>query len=195
MRYLRNIASVSAGWENNAMEDMKWYNARSLFDCWEVVMKRKNRALLTGVALIIVNQEGAVLLVRELEAKPHLGKYVGIFSIPMETIEEGENEREALVRLIAEELGGFPVEVEKTPRGVYWVTPHARASLYAGRALTASLPTGPQRLGEVDGYRWVPPQEALQLWVRRVVCEMLADYIGGRSGVTRRRCRPVASKN
>ncbi len=158
-------------------------------------MKRKRRALLRGVALMIVNPEGAILLLQELEAKPDLGKYVGIYSIPMETIEEGEDEQEALARLIAEELGGLPVEVEPEYRGLYWIAPYARASLYVGRTKTNRLPIGPQKLGEVDGYQWVSPKKALEFWVRRGVREMLADYIGGRSGVTRRYCRPVASKN
>ena len=43
-----------------------------------------------GVALIVENPEGKILVLQECESKPHLGKYPGMFSIPMETSKPNE---------------------------------------------------------------------------------------------------------
>ncbi|MBI2610829.1 NUDIX hydrolase [Candidatus Kaiserbacteria bacterium] len=157
-------------------------------------MKRNRRALRRGVALIVVNPNGEVLVLKELEAKPDLEKYVGIYSIPMETVEKGESEQEALARLITEELGGLSVEIESKKRGFYWIAQDARASLYVGQTDTRDLRC-PSKSGEVDGQRWESPREALKLWIRRGVREMLHDYLAGRRGVTCSHCRSVAPKS
>lgn len=154
-------------------------------------MKPVRPALLLGVALIVENPENKIMVLREGNSKPWLGKYAGMYSVPMET-KKGVRERDqrALARLVAEELHGLEVTIEPEPRGSYRVVWGARASLYLGRTL-ATLPPAPNGSREVSGHVWVCPEEALKLWLRRGAKEMIVDYIAGERGVDRTFCKPV----
>ena len=146
-----------------------------------------------GVALIIRNPRDEVLILQEFEAKPHFGKYPGMFSPPMETSRKEEQDRSALTRLIYEELPGFEghVEIEGKRHGVYRVVPGAWVSLYVGRVPDLLLPIPDSRSGkEVGGYFWTPPRNALTLWLRQGAREMLSDYIANRRNAVCRYCRP-----
>src|SRR3990167_9749320 len=75
-----------------------------------------------GVALVVRNPRGEILLVEEGETKPEFGKYAGMFSPPMETLlYRKEPLLTAVGRLIAEEIPGFSghITVEEKWRGVY----------------------------------------------------------------------------
>lgn len=146
-----------------------------------------------GVALIVHNKEGKILILKEFNSKPDIGKFFGMFGIPMETIKEGETEESALARLIEEELPGFGSSIElKAGRvGVYHIN-HARAFLYVGSVPNCTLPL--EKAGnDVGDYRWVHPMTALGLWPRQGAEEMIIDYTNKVSGVTRH-CRPVSSR-
>jgi len=148
-----------------------------------------------GVALILSNPRGEVLLLKELQTKPHLGKYEGMLSPPMETCLEGETNPSTLDRLVEEELPGFVghVKIDGERRGVYRVAPQAWASLYVGQTEDLLLPKLDEKSDEVGGYFWLPPKDALTSWLRRGASEMLSDYVEGRWNVICRHCRPVSS--
>lgn len=61
--------------------------------------------MITGVVLLLFDDSGRMLLVRELGSKPQLGKYAGQVSPPMETVRDDEDLPTAICRLIAEEIG------------------------------------------------------------------------------------------
>lgn len=172
------------------MKGTRWYNMRSFFRAaGEAIMKQYNCALLRGVALIVENPEGEILVLRELKSKPWLGKWAGMYSIPMETIKTSESDKETLQRLRREELGDLEVEIESEPRGTYQVVRIARLKLYVGRTKTKTMPNV-NGSKEVDQHQWKAPRTALDMWVRRGVREMLEDYIAGAKGVFRI-CRPA----
>lgn len=59
-----------------------------------------------SVALLLVNSEGLLYCVQELQSKPEIGKVVGSkdYSFPWETVEPGERPLRTLHRLIVEEI-------------------------------------------------------------------------------------------
>lgn len=61
--------------------------------------------LVSSVGLVLFDPEGRILVLKELESKPHYGKMAGMLSVPIETVEDGENNDQALVRLVDEEVG------------------------------------------------------------------------------------------
>jgi hypothetical protein len=148
-----------------------------------------------GVALILSNPRGEILLLQELQTKPHFGKYAGMRSPPMETCFEGEQNDSTLDRLVDEELPGFAgrIKIDRERRGVYRIVPGVWVSLYVGQTEDSLLPTPNEKTEEVGGYIWVSPEEALELWLRQGAREMLAHYIEPRRGVLCRHCCSVSS--
>jgi hypothetical protein len=61
--------------------------------------------IVRSVGLLLLDNLGRILLLKELESKTHYGKVAGMISIPIKTIEEGETSDQALNRLIIEEVG------------------------------------------------------------------------------------------
>lgn len=59
-----------------------------------------------SAALLLVNPEGLLYCVQELQSKPEIGKVVGSkdYSFPWETQEEGERQLRTVHRLIVEEI-------------------------------------------------------------------------------------------
>lgn len=148
-----------------------------------------------GVALIVRSPRDwrEVLVIQELESKPQLGKYTGMFSIPMETSRLGESDVSALSRLMEEELPGLGphVTVERERRGIYRITRRVWVSLYGAVARTRSLPSLPT--AEVGGYSWMDVGDVLRLWLRQGAREMLADYIARREAVLCRKCKSASA--
>lgn len=139
-----------------------------------------------GVALIIENPLGEILVLQELEEKSRLGKKKGMFSIPMETVEQAESDVAALKRLIDEELPGLApkikiIETQSFRR--YRIAPGVWATLYTAVISDNSLPSVVG--SEVTGHKWVRLREALTLWLRKGARDMISDYIEGRSFVVR----------
>lgn len=143
-----------------------------------------------GVALVVVNPDNEILILQEFELKPHLGKYPGMFSIPMETSRPGEPDRSALVRLVAEELSGFAAKlgIREARCGVYRIVPRVWVSLYAATVPDATLPNSEGGISEVGNYGWVSLSDVVKLWLRQGAREMIEDYAAGRSNVVCRRC-------
>jgi ADP-ribose pyrophosphatase YjhB (NUDIX family) len=146
-----------------------------------------------GVALILRNWHGKVLVLREKQTKLELGKMAGMYSIPMETVKilEGETPREAVERMIREEVPCFDKHVEFAPdwerayrarRGI-WVL------LYTGFTWRVDTPILTKPSDEVDDHRWMFPQDILKLWTRKGVREMIMDrYFSDRERRICRRC-------
>lgn len=141
-----------------------------------------------GVALFIRNPSGDILILRELETKPHLGKYAGMYSIPMETSRPGEPEPMALARMIAEELPGLEHVVQVNPQRVGWyrIVPRVWVSLYTASMDCTNLPAG--HVVEVGEYAWLSATAALKLWLRQGAPEMISDISVGNHHVVRRHC-------
>lgn len=92
-----------------------------------------------SVALLLVNPEGLLYCVQELQSKPGIGKIVGIkdYSVPWETVEPNERILRTLHRLIVEEIDitdcleiDFPIEIGSVP--VYDTLAHVFLARYKG---------------------------------------------------------------
>lgn len=150
-------------------------------------MKRRVRA----VALIVENLDGAIMVLQEFETKPYLGKYTGMYSIPMETLQPNEPNNEALQRLIREELSGLAGIVVRPERvGIYRIVPGAWASLYLGKFERVVLPE--TQSSEVGNHSWLDPQAVFSLWLRPGAREMVEDFVAGRWPLVRRHCQPTS---
>jgi len=151
-----------------------------------------------GVALIVQNPEGKILVLQEYESKPHFGKYPGMFSIPMETSKPNESDYCAVARLIKEELPGldFPVDGTLQVRiGSYRIVPRVWVKLFFVKASNARLPDSEGSTGrEVGSYQWLDPQKALDLWLRQGAREMISDFIGNKKGALCRHCHTPKPK-
>ena len=148
--------------------------------------------LIRGVALIVQNPKGEILILQEYESKPYFGKYRGMFSIPMETSKPDESDIRAVARLIEEELPGFGFPLEEiVPAhiGIYRIVPHVWVNLYSVRAATVQLPSNNSESMEVGNYQWMRPENALNLWLRQGAREMIEDFVNNKKGMLCRRCR------
>lgn len=139
-----------------------------------------------GVALICYNPRGEILILQEYRTKPRLGKYRGMFSVPMETLRHREREMNGLVRLIQEELPGFSLSPPITRIGIYQI-PGCTCTLYSMKTIVSCLPT--RSTVEVGNYQWIDPKKALTLWLRWGVWEMINDFLEGKREVFCRCCR------
>jgi len=146
-----------------------------------------------GVALIVQNLEEKILILQEYEAKPHFGKYCGMFSIPMETSEPDEPNCYTIIRLIKEELPGFNLPIENALRshiGAYRIASHVWVDLYSVMTTNNCLPDSENvKNNEVGNHQWVHPKEALNFWLRQGAREMINDFINKKKGVLCKYCR------
>lgn len=146
-----------------------------------------------GVALIVQNPKGEILILQEYETKPRVGKYYGMFSIPMETLESDESDYSAILRLVEEELPGIDLLIDDKLLlyvGSYQVIPGAWGNLYFIKAANAHLPDSDDSNNkEVGNHQWMAPEKALDLWLRQGAYEMISDFVGNRKGVLCKHCR------
>jgi hypothetical protein len=135
--------------------------------------------LICGVALIVQNPEGEILVLQEFQSKPHFGKQSGMFSIPMETAEPEELDISALIRLVREELPGFNLPLCELPKhiGSYQIVPQTLVNLYFIKTNNGNLPVCEDSQNkEVGNHQWILPEEALELWLRLGAKEMISDF-------------------
>jgi len=143
-----------------------------------------------GVALVVQNLQGQILVLQEYETKPHFGKRCGMFSIPMETVEPGESDPCAMVRLVADELPGLELGNEQilgSRIGIYRVVPRVWVNLYSTRTENGQLPNSGGH--EVGNHQWMAPEIALHLWLRQGAWEMIRDFMSKKRNALCRRCR------
>lgn len=148
-----------------------------------------------GVALVIYTPERKILVLQEYQEKDYLGKFPGMFSIPMETKKSGEMDYSALVRLCAEELPSelfeliVPLPQIMTYVGSYQVVPGVFVCLYSIRIIdTPDIRVGNPENKEVGNWQWISPEEALKLWLRQGAHEMIEDFMAGERDVCREKC-------
>ena len=145
-----------------------------------------------GVALIVQNPQGKILVLQEFKAKPYFGKYCGMFSIPMETSEPNEPNYFTILRLVREELPGFSFpskNVLQSHIGIYRIASHV-CNLYFVKVADDRLPDSKNsKSKEVGNYQWMDPEKALDLWLRQGAWEMINDFINNKKGVFCRHCR------
>lgn len=147
---------------------------------------------LRAVALVVANPMGEILVLQEVVTKAHIGKHKGMWSIPMETHNPGQDDQAALRQLHEEELAGLP-SIQMPPRyiGAYQVVRDVWATLYATTSATYHLPPVSADHPEVRNHEWMPIEAALGLWLRRGAAEMIRDYAGGLEDVVRTYCAEV----
>lgn len=152
----------------------------------------KPPGLIRGVALVIVNPAGEILIGQEFEPKPWLGKFFGNFSIPKETCEPGESWEDTVRRITEpnEELEGFAFELPVTWIGRYQIVPDVWVRLCATKTNSFALPTVQVTAG-VGNHQWMLPTEARKLWLRQGAAEMISDYAAGYRHTHRQKCAEV----
>ena len=150
-----------------------------------------------GVAAVILSEDGKILVIEETENKSQLDKMAGDISILAETIEEGETEFEALIRLLEEEVGireGMICNPKEDWIGDYQLREGSgiwgRAYLvhYQGRS---DSPLGfKAKDREVVNHRWIKPFEIKEMPRRAGVLEIIEDFSARCHGIVREKCSP-----
>lgn len=150
-----------------------------------------------GVAAVILSEDGKVLVIEETENKSQLDKMAGDISIPAETIEEGETEFEALIRLLEEEVGikeGMVCNPEVDWIGDYQLKKGTgiwgRTYLVHFQGRSDSPRTFTAKDEEVINHRWIDPPEIKHMPRRAGILEILEDFKIGRRRVIREECSP-----
>jgi len=159
--------------------------------------KETEPRVIKGVAAVILSQDGKILIAQETENKPIIDKKRGDWSIPAETIKEGETELEALLRLIKEEVGengDITCNPENDWVGDYQfgagINIWARAYLLHFNGTSDTPRSFSAERDEVISHRWIAPQEIRNLPRRQGVLEIVEDFMVGRKGVIREECSP-----
>lgn len=161
------------------------------------VFKEREERNIVGVAAIILSQDGKILVVQETEEKPVVDKRAGDWSIPAETIKEGETEFEALLRVIEEEVGengDITCNPENDWIGDYrlggGINIWGRVYLlhFKGTSETPRSFTAERK--EVINHRWINPDEIKNMSRRGGILEIVEDFQAGRRGVIREECSP-----
>lgn len=150
-----------------------------------------------GVAAVILSQDGRILVVQETVDKPRLDKQAGDWSIPAETVEQGETELEALLRLIKEEVGENG-DIICNPQ-VDWIGDYGFAAglniwvrayvLHFNGSSKTPRPFNAER-NEVINHCWIDPSEIWNLPRRKGVFEVVRDFSAGRREVICEECSP-----
>lgn len=166
------------------------------------IFKESGERNIMGVAAIILSQDGKILVIQETEDKPRLDKKRGDWSIPAETIKEGETETEALLRVIKEEVGengDIICNPENDWIGDYQfgvgVNIWGRAYLLHFNGTSDTPRSFSAERNEVINHRWIVPQEIRDLPRRKGVLEIVEDFVVGRKGVIREKCSPSFRPN
>lgn len=161
------------------------------------IFKESEERKIIGVATIILSQDGKILVIQETEDKPWLDKKRGDWSIPAETIKEGETEMEALLRVIKEEVGENG-DIICNPEND-WIGDYqfgvgsniwGRAYLLHFNGTSDTLRSFSAERNEVINHRWIVPQEIRNLPRRKGVSEIVEDFIIGRRGIIQEECSP-----
>ena len=160
-----------------------------------IIFKESEERNIVGVAAIILSQDGKILVIQETEDKPWLDKKRGDWSIPAETVKEGETEIEALLRVIKEEVGEngdiicYP---ENDWIGDYQfgvgLSIWGRAYLLHFNGVSDTPRSFNAERDEVINHRWITPQEIRNLPRRKGVLEIVEDFMEGRKGIVREEC-------
>ncbi|MDP3965082.1 MAG: NUDIX hydrolase [bacterium] len=137
----------------------------------------------TGVGLLLFNQEGKIMVVRELRDKPVILKRAGMLSFPLETWKPqiDRDFSDTLRRLMEEELGGeFPCE-DLRLFGVWSVIPLTVTIVFTARYCGRTDAKFTSKDSDVEVVGWVSPPDLLQNSVRREVAPVMDELLARRS--------------
>jgi len=163
----------------------------------EATAKETEPRIIRGVAAVILSQDGKILIAQETGNKPIMDKKRGDWTIPAETIEKGETELEALLRLIKEEVGeneDITCNPENDWIGDYQfekgINIWGRAYLlhFSGTSETSRSFTAERE--ELVNHQWVKPEEIINMARRKGVLEIIEDFRAGRRGIIKEECSP-----
>lgn len=131
--------------------------------------------MLQGVGLILLNPCGRIIVIKELVAKPEIKKEAGMHSMPLETVRPGEAPREAVERLIKEELGPRIVVEEFESFGVLRIA-NTRIFGYWGLNNQPYHDFEPVSQ-DVEIHGWYEPDEIRQMFIRRETVPLLDGWL------------------
>ena len=163
----------------------------------EATAKETEPRIIKGVIAVILSQDEKILVAQETEDKPYMDKKRGDWTIPAETIEKGETELEAVLRLIKEEVGengDITCNPENDWIGDYQfekgINIWGRAYLlhFSGTSETSRSFTAERE--ELVNHQWVKPEEIINMARRKGVLEIIEDFRAGRRGIIKEECSP-----
>jgi ADP-ribose pyrophosphatase YjhB (NUDIX family) len=138
--------------------------------------------VVSSVGLLLFDSTGRILILKELEDKPHYRKVAGMLSFPIETVEEGEVADQTFRRLLHEEVGTtFEGEFNffKEHRIRLNKTYTENMSIYIG-VCGIGFEAQPQDT-DVQFYGWMFPRRILSLPPKQIRVEVkpvLGLYLG-----------------
>ena len=137
-------------------------------------------AMLVGVGLLLFAQDtGRMLVLKELKAKEHIKKKVGMLSFPLETVKSGESKANAINRLLHEEVGinQGPLLIHPIFFGGTMEILTAIAYTLPAYAVCATEFVAQPGDDDIEFYGWLEPGELLDLFVRVEVGPTLEIFL------------------
>ena len=159
--------------------------------------KETEPRIIKGVIAVILSQDEKILVAQETEDKPYMDKKRGDWTIPAETIEKGETELEAVLRLIKEEVGengDITCNPENDWIGDYQfekgINIWGRAYLLHFSGTSETSRSFMAEREEVINHHWINPEEIRSMARRKGVLEIIDDFRAGRRGIIKEECSP-----
>lgn len=161
----------------------------------ETTKEKESSIIIRGVIAVVLSQDGKILVAQETEDKPYMDKKRGDWTIPAETIEKGETELEAILRLIKEEVGenkDITCRPEEDWIGDYQIGVGmeiwGRAYLLHFNGTSKTPRNFLAERGEMVNHRWINPKEIINMPRRKGVIEIVNDFQSGQRGIVREEC-------
>jgi len=138
--------------------------------------------IVSSVGLVLFDPEGRILMLKELESKPHYGKVAGMLSVPIETIEEGEMVDQTLRRLVIEEIGE-PIYslLSYSKRLMITLNDNFTERMFVYVGLCHKSFVAHPNDTDVEYFGWMPPKAIMDLAPGQLRLEMepiLCSYFG-----------------
>jgi 8-oxo-dGTP pyrophosphatase MutT (NUDIX family) len=132
--------------------------------------------MLCGVGLVLVNPDGYVFVLKELQDKPIIEKVAGMLSFPLETVELPETPDETVYRLVREELGDDITIANLSFVGAFHIIRSALTLGYAATCENDLADFRPQS-DDVETVGWLHPQDLLQRFIRKETEPILRAFL------------------
>lgn len=152
-------------------------------------IKESKTYQIAGVGVIILLPSGEILAVQEMNDSEKTGKEKGDWSIPMESIEEGETIDQNFKRLFREEILAFDfpqlLQDNKQWLGDYEVVPGIWGRVFVLKVEPNFVSYVGQNNSDVTGHSFVNPGWLLSQHTRAGVEEMIKDFLSNKERVVR----------
>jgi len=134
--------------------------------------------IIKGVGLLLFEPQGKLLVLRELQDKPHIKKEAGMLSFPLETTEGNETFEETLWRLVSQEIGvALAMHAEEIGRfKFFYDTCTVHACMFAAHVQQTFIarPTDT----DIIYHGWMHPTDLLEVVHKRVeVAPILRSHL------------------